>query len=118
MSMAHAEIDNFVSKFKSLLNAGFQASLKFNALNSEVSVALEASLGSVLDSKYGMNITPPRGPSYFRRQQGRRQEASEKTSRLEVSTNDVNKIAEEVNDVDNEHANEVIKTDSDDGSSC
>ena len=110
MSMAHAEIDNFVSKFKSLLSAGVQASLKINALNNEVSVALEANLGSVIDKNYDLKNSPRRGPSYYRRQQRRQQEASEKISGLEVSTNDVNNLAKtKVNIIDTEEVNEFMK---------
>ena len=112
--MAHAEIDNFVSKFKSLLSAGVQASLKINALNNEVSVALEANLGSVIDKNYDLKNSPRRGPSYYRRQQRRQQEASEKINGLEVSMNNVKDIAKKVNIVNTEEVNEIMKIESDD----
>ena len=75
--MAHIEVENFVSKFKSLVSAGVQVSLRFNLLNSEISDALEANLGSFPVETYSsLNNSPRRGPSYFRRQQRRKEEAS------------------------------------------
>ena len=87
--MAHIEIDSFVSKFKSLVSAGVKASLKFNSLNSEVSVALEANLGSLpVKTWCSLNNSPRRGPSYFRRQQKRREEASGNNSGMTLQEAD------------------------------
>ena len=69
--MAYIEIDNFVTKFKSLLSAGVQASLKLNVVDSEVFVALEANLGNVPVRTCNINNSPRRGLSYFRRHKRR-----------------------------------------------
>ena len=76
--MAQTEIDNFISKFKSLVSAGIEASLKLNTLNSEVTVSLEANLGRLHAGTGTCSSPRRRGPSYFRRQQRRRNELSEK----------------------------------------
>ena len=91
--MAHYEIDSFISKFKYLWGAGFEASLTLEAKKGEASVTLKAGLG--------FPFPPPpfgqkRGPSYWRRQE-RRRKARENQPEAEEARFDVQenrKVAE------------------------
>ena len=78
MADVNREMESFMTKFKSLLNAGCKATLNFKADNGHLSIALSADL-SVLPSSnawHGPFVHPrKKSPAYFRRQK-RRQNAA------------------------------------------
>ena len=82
-----AEIDSFILKFKNLQYAGLKATLTLEAENGKALVSLKAELGylspppdHLLPTRPGYTAAPivarlHRSPSYFRRQERRRQAA-------------------------------------------
>ena len=60
--MTIREIDSFVVKFKYLLNAGFEASLKFSSRNGEAIATLEANLGGC-NSEFNRNANGGHSPN-------------------------------------------------------
>merc|ERR1712142_1115344 len=85
--MDYHEIDSFVRKLKFLIDAGIKASLNISTFTGEITVALEASLGTLAEK---CPSTPrswasghKRGPSYDRRQK-RRREVAENIAKQET----------------------------------
>ena len=81
MATTISEIDSFMSKFKCLLANGVKATLTLEAVEGEAFVTLKAGLGSNLVPTMSLkphgpllNLKKPRSPSYFRRQEKRKQE--------------------------------------------
>ena len=76
--MARVEIDSFYTKFKHLLNAGYDATISFEARKGEAFVTLHAGLGLLsgkIDQGFEQNNgfrKRNRGPSYLRRQDRRK----------------------------------------------
>ena len=74
-----AEIDSFILKFKNLQYAGKKATLTFEAENGKALVSLKAELGYLSPPDHLLPTRPVtrlhRSPSYFRRQERRRQAA-------------------------------------------
>ena len=88
MADVNLEMGSFMTKFKSLLNAGCKATLNFKADNGHLCVSLSADINVLPSSRprQGPSVVHPRkrGPAYFRRQQRRHNAAIEK-SRLIAS---------------------------------
>ena len=82
--MAIVELDSFVTKFRHLLSAGFNATLTLEAVNGKATVCLRSELG--------VSVPPPpcdyrhrqpplqRGPAYWRRQERRKAAAAAKVA--------------------------------------
>ena len=85
------ELDSFVTKFRNLCLAGFQATLTCEAVDGKASVTLKAALGPIPPSFHGHGQHPGhqhRGPSYQRRQE-RRQAARKAAGQVPSSTGEV-----------------------------
>ena len=75
------ELDSFMRKFRSLCDAGFQASLNFNPVNGEAHLSLNVNLGCAVSGTFPSQYSSSqdyksprkRPPSYYRRQQRRHQ---------------------------------------------
>ena len=99
--MATVELESFLSKFKYLCNAGYNASLTFKAENGSTDISFNVSLGFIHPP---MNYPPPgfsavsstkkRNASYIRRQERRRSlradnEKIDNAERVSVKTEEV-----------------------------
>ena len=82
--MASAELDSFVAKFKSLLLAGKKAKLTVNANAGQAIVTLEVNLSSESDATFHRKHRPP---SYYRRQEKRREQ--KRVSAIAESNNEI-----------------------------
>ena len=76
------ELTSFLTKFKHLCNAGFQASLHLNCKDGKATVSLEVDLGSLqcslsTESSSETSKKKRRSPSYYRRQAVRRKARQE-----------------------------------------
>ena len=96
--MGNIEVESFVTKFRHLCHAGFNATLTFEAANGKASVFLKSELGVVKppfpDHLRHHQSQPHRGPTYWRRQE-RRKAAAAKVAVEEASLATVS-IAKEV----------------------
>ena len=103
--MGNIEVESFVTKFRHLCHAGFNATLTFEAANGKASVFLKSELGVVKppfpDHLRHHQSQPHRGPAYWRCQERRKAAAAAKVAVEEASLATVS-IAEEVteNDLD------------------
>ena len=73
------ELNSFLTKFKQLCNAGFEASLQLNSKNGYATVSLEVKLGALQSSPNATQSSfkqkRRRSPAYYRRQEARRNAA-------------------------------------------
>ena len=115
--MSYVELDSFIGKYKFLVSAGIEATLKFDSCNGEVKVSLEANLGKVSVNDWHQkrfpNVSNSRGPSYERRQQRRKKEAVEKTikSESEVSSCILEEAADKVAVSDTKPVEAAVQSD-------
>ena len=74
---ADQEIDSFVTKLKHLLYSGYDATLNIETQDGKAFVTLKAGLGHIKSLHYGypnrQQSKVSRSPSYFRRQERRRE---------------------------------------------
>ena len=106
MAANELEVNSFLTKFKHLSNAGFEASLRLNCINGHTTVSLDVKLGPLQESSSGslreittIKLKRKRSPAYYRRQEARR------NARLTSTSQDFINAAEEV-------AADVIRTES------
>ena len=118
MARGKVELESFFTKFKSLLDNGYNATLTLESVRGEAFVFLKAGLGPIINpiASNGQNVQPGKGsmyqsqrhrsPSYRRRQERRRQLFQNRTSvkAEEVNPTDVQnslvqKESEETNTV-------------------
>ena len=100
------EIDSFMCKFRSLCDAGYQASLNFNHINGQAQLSLTVNLGCAVNetlcNQYQSSSSPhyksprKRPPSYFRRQQRRRQVFSDQSAEQAVTDKIYPETTEEI----------------------
>ena len=107
---AHAEIDSFVKKFKSLWNAGFHATLNLESMLGEVNVSLNCKVGRVVPppsspSMFSVSSPRYRSPSYFRRQA--RRKAARESQNLQME----NHAADQVIDMNTDETTSIEKVD-------
>ena len=94
------ELDSFMRKFRSLCDAGYQASLNFIPVNGQAHLSLNVNLGCAVNGTYSnqnqyfptkqnkSQSPSKRPPSYFRRQQRRRQVVNhQSTDQLVIDEN-------------------------------
>ena len=87
--MAFVELDSFVTKFRHLLSAGFNATLTLEAVNGKALVCLRSELGVYQPPPpYDYRHRQPplqRGPAYWRRQGRRKAAAAAKVASEEAA---------------------------------
>ena len=95
---SNIEIDSFVMKFKFLLSNGFKASLNVEAQDGEAYITLKAGLGRIQHlSKSAPSFSyadcvKQRSPSYYRRQDRRRQSRQNMTGGVVAECQDMSEI--------------------------
>ena len=97
MAKSNIEIDSFVMKFKFLLNNGFKASLNVEAQDGEAYITLKAGLGRIQHLKSAPSFSyadcvKQRSPSYYRRQDRRRQSRQNMTGGVVAECHDTSEI--------------------------
>ena len=114
MMASSIELDSFIAKFRYLCCAGFKSSLTISSENGQACVLFDVNLGAL---PVPVNLPPPRyckqprSPSYFRRQEKRRQERSNGKGEEAIS---ISKVAETVANDDSaenaENYNEDVRS--------
>ena len=102
-----SELDSFLTKFKHLLFAGYEAKLSLDGSNGRTRVLLDVDLGAGIHAQPNLNISQRcsrrRGPSYYRRQERRREARNGSQAELK----DVSTISQEI--CDNVNCDEAVK---------
>ena len=101
-----SEIDSFLRKFRSLCDAGYQASLNFNPMNAQAHLSLTVNLGCAVNGNFSnqyQDFSSPiyklprrRPPSYFRRQQRRRHNVNDQTAEQVVTDKTIPEATDEI----------------------
>ena len=88
---ADQEIDSFVTKLKHLLYSGYDATLNIETQDGKAFVTLKAGLGHIKRLHYGypnrQQSKVSRSPSYFRRQERRREARGNRDSAVNRNGN-------------------------------
>ena len=109
MMVTEVELSSFLTKFKHLCNAGFEASLQLTSRNGYATVSLEVALGPLEstsntsnDVKSPLKPKRKRSPAYFRRQEIRRNAAKH------LSTTAAVEVVVDTEDTDIDHVNSSL----------